>query len=173
MYLYAQAEGRVEIAGILGVDKFNLFVKEVVLLSGAAVLLLSLGSYTQENIKEYEFSQLVLLSILGMLLLVSAQDFIILYLAIELISLSLYSLAAIKRDKELSTEAGLKYFIMGALSSGILLIGCTILYIETGDTSFVAISNYVLYSTNPGIELGALMVIIAMLFKLAAAPFHM
>ena len=108
-----------------------------------------------------------------MLLLVSAQDFIILYLAIELISLSLYSLAAIKRDKELSTEAGLKYFIMGALSSGILLIGCTILYIETGDTSFVAISNYVLYSTNPGIELGALMVIIAMLFKLAAAPFHM
>jgi NADH-quinone oxidoreductase subunit N len=173
MYLYSQVEGRVEIAGILGVDKFNLFVKEVVLLSGAAVLLLSLGSYTQEDIKEYEFSQLVLLSILGMLLLVSAQDFIILYLAIELISLSLYSLAAIKRDKELSTEAGLKYFIMGALSSGILLIGCTILYIETGDTSFVAISNYVLYSVNPGIELGALMVIIAMLFKLAAAPFHM
>lgn len=173
MYLYAEVEGRIEIAGILGVDRLNLFVKEVVLLSSALVLFLSLDSYTQENIKEYEFSQLVLLSILGMLLLVSAQDFIALYLAVELISLSLYSLASIKREKELSTEAGLKYFIMGALSSGILLIGCTILYIETGDTSFVAISNYILYTSgNAGVELGALMVIIAVLFKLAAAPFH-
>jgi NADH-quinone oxidoreductase subunit N len=173
MYLYSQLDGRIEIAGIIGIDKFNLFVKEIVLFSGAAVLLLSLDSYTQENIKEFEYTQLVLLSILGMLILVSSQDLIILYLAIELISLSLYTLAAIKRDKELSTEAGLKYFIMGALSSGLLLIGCTILYIETGDTNFIAISNYVIYSVNPGIELGALMVIIAMLFKLAAAPFHM
>jgi NADH-quinone oxidoreductase subunit N len=175
MYLYAQAEGRVEIAGaLLGVDRLNLFVKEVVLLSSALVLFLSLDSYTQENIKEFEFSQLILLSILGMLLLVSAQDFIVFYLAVELISLSLYSLASIKREKELSTEAGLKYFIMGALSSGILLIGCTILYIETGDTSFVAISNYIMYSSaNAGVELGALMVIIALLFKLGAAPFHM
>jgi NADH-quinone oxidoreductase subunit N len=173
MVIYSQLDGRIEIANILGVDQFNLFVKLVILFSGIAVLLLSLDSYAQENIKEYEFSQLILLSILGMLLLVSAQDLIILYLAIELISLSLYSLASIKRDKELSTEAGLKYFIMGALSSGLLLIGCTILYIETGDTSFVAISNYILYTINPGIELGALMIVIAILFKLAAAPFHM
>jgi NADH-quinone oxidoreductase subunit N len=108
-----------------------------------------------------------------MLLLVSSQDFILFYLAIELISLSLYALATIKREKELSTEAGLKYFIMGALSSGLLLLGCTIIYIETGDTNFVAIGNYILYTVNPGIEIGAMMIVIAMLFKLAAAPFHM
>jgi NADH-quinone oxidoreductase subunit N len=173
MYLSSYIDGKVEIAGVIGIDKLNLFVKQVVLFSGAAVLIFSLGSYTQENIKDYEFSQLILLSILGMLLLVSAQDFILFYLAIELLSLSLYALASIKREKELSTEAGLKYFIMGALSSGLLLLGCTVLYIETGDTSFVAISNHLLYTSNPGIELGAIMVIIALLFKLAAAPFHM
>ena len=173
MYLYSLVDGRVEIGGVLGVDKFNLFIKEVVLFSGAAVLVFSLDSYTQEGIKEFEFSQLILLSILGMLLLVSSQDFILFYLAIELISLSLYALATIKREKELSTEAGLKYFIMGALSSGLLLLGCTIIYIETGDTNFVAIGNYILYTVNPGIEIGAMMIVIAMLFKLAAAPFHM
>jgi len=173
MYLYSLVDGRIEIGGVLGIDKFNLFIKEVVLFSGAAVLVFSLDSYTQEGIKEFEFSQLILLSILGMLLLVSSQDFILFYLAIELISLSLYALASIKREKELSTEAGLKYFIMGALSSGLLLLGCTIIYIETGDTNFVAIGNYILYTVNPGIEIGAMMIVIAMLFKLAAAPFHM
>lgn len=173
MYLYSQIDKTVIISNILSVNKFNLFIKEIILLSGSLVLLLSLKSYTQENIKEYEFTQLILLSILGMLLLISAEDLIILYLAIELISLSLYSLATINRSKELSTEAGLKYFIMGALSSGILLIGCTIIYLETGDTSFTAISNYILYSADPGLKLGALMITISILFKLAAAPFHM
>jgi len=173
--MYSELDGgRIAIGTILGIDKYVLMVKGIIAVSGIGVLLLSLDVYANEQIKDYEYTQLILLSILGMFLLVSSKDLIALYLSVELISLSLYILGSLKRNKELSTEAGLKYFIMGALSSGILLLGSAIIYIETGDTNFNAISNYILYEgSGQGIEIGSMLIIIALLFKLAAAPFHM
>jgi len=158
----------------MGIDKYILIVKEIILLSGIGILILSLDYYAKDNFKDYEYTQLIIISILGMLLLVSSKDLIVLYLSIELISLSLYILAGIERKKELSTEAGLKYFIMGALSSGILLMGSAIIYIETGDTNFTAIGQYIMYSdSQQGLEIGSMLIVVAFLFKLAAAPFHM
>ena len=164
----------IEIGTLMGIDKYILIVKEIILLSGIGILILSLDYYAKDNFKDYEYTQLIIISILGMLLLVSSKDLIVLYLSIELISLSLYILAGIERKKELSTEAGLKYFIMGALSSGILLMGSAIIYIETGDTNFTAIGQYIMYSdSQQGLEIGSMLIVVAFLFKLAAAPFHM
>jgi NADH-quinone oxidoreductase subunit N len=95
-----------------------------------------------DKIFDYEFSQLILLSTLGIMLLISLRDLIMLYLAIELLSLSFYVLAAIKRDSQHSVEAGLKYFLLGALSSGLLLFGMALIYTFTGETNFDAINQY-------------------------------
>jgi NADH-quinone oxidoreductase subunit N len=99
-----------------------------------------------DKIMDYEFSQLVLLSTLGMMLLVSSNDFVMLYLAVELLSLSFYVLAAIKRDSQHSTEAALKYFLLGALSSGLLLFGMALVYTFTGETTFAGLSSYIFYA---------------------------
>jgi NADH-quinone oxidoreductase subunit N len=115
-----------------------------------------------------------------MLLLVLSRDLIIMYLSIETLSLSLYILASIRKTGQLSTEGGLKYFILGALSSGLLLFGCALIYITTGLLDFISISNYIdlsnslnIINNNIGIEIGVSFIIFAILFKLAAAPFHM
>ena len=138
---------------------------------------MSLNIYEKkdEKLVDYEYSQLILMSILGMLLLVSSRDLILMYLSIETLSLSLYVLAAIRRSGQYSTEAGLKYFILGALSSGLLLFGSSLIYIITGLTEFESISNYIWLSESSeiGLSLGAAFIIMALLFKLAAAPFHM
>jgi NADH-quinone oxidoreductase subunit N len=118
-----------------------------------------------------EFTILILISVLGMNIIISSKDLIMLYLGIELLSLSLYILAAIKRNSEYSTEAGLKYFILGAVASGIYLFGSVIIYLITGSTEYISIENYLNYETT--INIGAIFIIIALLFKLAAAPFHM
>jgi NADH-quinone oxidoreductase subunit N len=94
-----------------------------------------------DKILDYEFSQLVLLSTLGMMLLISSNDLIMLYLAVELLSLAFYVLAAIKRESQHSTEAALKYFLLGALSSGLLLFGMGLVYAFTGETGFDALAN--------------------------------
>ena len=132
------------------------------------------------KINTFEYTLLILLSVLGMLLLVSSYDLLSLYLGVELMSLSFYILAAYKRNSEFSGEAGLKYFILGAFSSGLLLFGSSMLYGFTGMTNFEdiakllvglgAMSDTVSYS---GIVIGILFVSIALLFKVAAAPFHM
>jgi NADH-quinone oxidoreductase subunit N len=131
--------------GILGIDNYSIIIKSICLLTGALILLMSLSIYEKKDEKliDYEYSQLILMSILGMLLLISSRDLILMYLSIETLSLSLYVLAAIRRSGQYSTEAGLKYFILGALSSGLLLFGSSLIYIITGLTEFESISNYI------------------------------
>jgi NADH-quinone oxidoreductase subunit N len=174
-------EGMIYISqGLYGVDGIIIGMKIAILLGSMAVLLLSLNYYAKENLIIYEYTQLILLSTLGMMLLISSQDLISLYLSIELISLSLYVLAGINKNGQYSTEASIKYFLLGAVSSGILLFGSALIYWLTGETSFVGVSNFIWYS--PMVELNsdltslsiaAMFIIIALLFKLAAAPFHM
>lgn len=163
--------------GLLGIDNYSIIIKSICLLTGALILLMSLNIYEKkdEKLVDYEYSQLILMSILGMLLLISSRDLILMYLSIETLSLSLYVLAAIRRSGQYSTEAGLKYFILGALSSGLLLFGSSLIYIITGLTEFESISNYIWLSETSeiGLSLGAAFIIMALLFKLAAAPFHM
>lgn len=173
--------------GLYGIDTTIIGIKLMVLLGSIGILLMSLNYYAKENLVIYEYTQLVLLSTLGMMLLVSSKDLISLYLSIELISLSLYILAGIKRDGQYSTEASIKYFLLGAVSSGILLFGSALIYWLTGETSFVGLSNYIWYApfTPSGgevdldlgnitsLSIAAMFILVAILFKLAAAPFHM
>jgi NADH-quinone oxidoreductase subunit N len=116
-------------------------IKLVLVLSSALVLVLSLQNTIDDNILDYEFSPLIFLSTLGLMLLISANDLIMLYLAVELLSLAFYVLAGIKRDSQHSTEAALKYFLLGALSSGLLLFGMALVYAFTGETAFDALAN--------------------------------
>ena len=160
--------------GFLVANEFIIGIKLILVLSSALVLILGLKSQVEDKMLDYEFSQLILLSTLGMMLLVGSGDLIMLYLAIELLSLSFYVLASIKRHSQHSTEAGLKYFLLGALSSGLLLFGMALVYAFTGATSFVAISEFLWYSSSSTeILIGVTFISIALLFKLAAAPFHM
>lgn len=146
-------------------NNFIITLKIIVALSGIAILFLN------HSLKIYEFSILILIAILGIYILISANDLIILYLGLELYSLTSYILASLQRNGELSTEAGLKYFILGAVSSGIYLLGCVIIYSTTGLTNFMDLSNFVIYMDSNNI--GAILIILSLLFKLAAAPLHM
>lgn len=166
-------------SGLYGVDSTIVGIKIAILLGSIGVLLMSIKNYSDEKkLVVFEYTQLILLSTLGMLLLISSKDLISLYLSIELISLSLYILASIKRDGQYSTEAGIKYFLLGAVASGILLFGSALIYWLTGETSFIGLSNYIWYSpfsneSGVSLSIAALFILIALLFKLAAAPFHM
>jgi len=166
-------------SGALIVDNFTNFVKAVVLLSSIACLAVSLDYIKQERIHAFEYSILILFAVVGMLLLVSSYDLITLYLAIEMVSLSSYVLATFKRQSAFSTEAGLKYFILGAFSSGLLLFGSSMVYGLTGTTNFGQISQYLSGTSgdpeliSTGLVIGVLFIGMALLFKATAAPFHM
>lgn len=123
--------------GFLSIDNFNNLIKAAITIFG--ILLISIS---KDKSLDYEYIVLYLLSILGMYLLVSSNDLLMMYLSIETISLSLYILAALNKSYEGSAESGLKYFILGALSSGLLIAGCVIIYMITGETS---INNLGLY----------------------------
>jgi NADH-quinone oxidoreductase subunit N len=140
-------------------------IKIIILLSSIVILLLD------NKFINYEFSLLITLANLGMMVILSSNDLIILYLGIELLSLTLYILATLNNKGELSTEAGLKYFIIGAVSSGLLLIGCALIYSNTGFTDYINIENFMFYDNS--INIGGILIIISMLIKLAVAPFHM
>lgn len=181
--LLASSDSNIYISnGLYGVDPSIIGIKLAILSASIGVLLLSLNYYARENLVIYEYTQLILLSTLGMMLLISSKDLISLYLSIELISLSLYILAAIKRNSQYSTEAGIKYFLLGAVSSGILLFGSALIYWITGETSFVGLSNYIWYAplvqdniaigNTASLSIAAMFILVALLFKLAAAPFH-
>jgi len=124
-----------------------------------------------EKFTNYEYSLLITIALLGMMIILSASDLIILYLGIELLSLTSYILATLDSKGELSTEAGLKYFIIGAVSSGILLIGCALIYSNTGFTGYHELEDFFIYNNYKNI--GGILIVISMLIKLAAAPFHM
>ena len=156
------------------VDSFAVFVK-IVILIGAIISILIATSYLKaENIQRFEYVVLILFATLGMMLMVSANDLISLYLGLETQSLSLYVLAAFHRDTLRSSEAGLKYFVLGALSSGMLLYGASMIYGYSGTTGFVEIAR-VLSEGEAGLGMivGIVFVAAGLAFKVSAVPFHM
>ena len=157
------------------VDDFARFLKVLALLGSAAAIVLSLDFARRERQERFEYSVLILLSTLGMLMLISAADLIALYLGLELMSLPLYVVAASHRDNLRSTEAGLKYFVLGALSSGMLLYGASLTYGFTGTVSFAGIAHAAGQGGPAGIGLifGIVFLFAGFCFKVSAVPFHM
>ena len=162
----------VSFGGSFVVDDFARFLKLLALTGSAAAILMSLDYLTREKQRIFEYSILILLSTVGMLMLISAADLIALYLGLELMSLALYVLAASNRDSVRSTEAGLKYFVLGALSSGMLLYGCSLIYGFTGTVSFAGIAQNA-GQGGIGLVFGLVFLFAGMCFKVSAVPFHM
>jgi NADH-quinone oxidoreductase subunit N len=147
-------------------------MKVLTLLICFFVLLSSKDYIKSNNIDKIEYPIIILSSTLGMILMISSYDLIIFYLGLELQSLCLYILASFKRDDERSTEAGLKYFVLSALASGLLLYGCSLIYGFTGSTNFEIISAN-LDEANTGAVFGIVFIIVGLAFKVSAVPFHM
>src|SRR6201997_2319581 len=154
------------------VDDFARFLKIVALIGSVATLVLSTEFLADPSRRIFEYSILVLLSTLGMMVLISAGDLIMLYLGLELMSLALYVVAASNRDNAKSTEAGLKYFVLGALSSGMLLYGASLIYGFTGTVSFAGIAAAAT-TGSVGIVFGLVFLLAGLCFKVSAVPFHM
>jgi len=154
------------------VDGFARFLKIVALISSVATLLLSVEFVSDPSRRIFEYSILVLLSTLGMMVLISAGDLIVLYLGLELMSLALYVVAASDRDNTKSTEAGLKYFVLSALASGMLLYGASLIYGFTGTISFAGIAAAAT-TGSIGIVFGIVFLLAGLCFKVSAVPFHM
>ena len=155
-------------------DPFSHFMKVLVLLGSITAMVMSVGQARSERINRFEFPVLIVLATLGMLLMVSANNLIALYLGLELQSLALYVIAAINRDSVRSTEAGLKYFVLGALSSGMLLYGASLVYGFTGHTGFVEIAAALSETERSlGLVFGLVFVLAGVAFKISAVPFHM
>src|SRR5437660_5444189 len=154
------------------VDDFARFLKVLALIGSAATLILSAEFLADPSRRIFEYSILVLLSTLGMMVLISAGDLIMLYLGLELMSLALYVVAASNRDNAKSTEAGLKYFVLGALSSGMLLYGASLIYGFTGTVSFAGVAAAA-KTGSVGIVFGLVFLLAGLCFKVSAVPFHM
>ena len=154
------------------VDDFARFLKILALIGSVATLVLSVEFLADASHRIFEYSILVLLSTLGMMVLISAGDLIMLYLGLELMSLALYVVAASNRDNAKSTEAGLKYFVLGALSSGMLLYGASLVYGFTGTVSFAGIAAAAKVG-NIGLVFGLVFLLAGLCFKVSAVPFHM
>ena len=154
------------------IDSLSMFMKVLTLLFGSFVLIMSRDYVKTIKIDRIEYPIIILAATLGMLLMISSYDLIVFYLGLELQSLSLYILAAFKTDNEKSTEAGLKYFVLSALATGLLLYGCSLIYGFTGSTNFQIISNN-LNENNTGAVFGIVFIIVGLAFKISAVPFHM
>ncbi|HXX52308.1 MAG TPA: NADH-quinone oxidoreductase subunit NuoN [Xanthobacteraceae bacterium] len=154
------------------VDDFARFLKILALLGSSAAIVMSLDYLDHERQQKFEYSVLIVLSTLGMLMLISAADLIALYLGLELMSLPLYVVAASHRDSLRSTEAGLKYFVLGALSSGMLLYGASLIYGFTGTVSFTGIAHAA-GQGGIGLIFGIVFLFAGFCFKVSAVPFHM
>ncbi|CEJ13210.1 NADH-quinone oxidoreductase subunit N [bacterium YEK0313] len=155
-------------------DGFAKFMKVLAFAGAAVALLMSIDYFKREDINRFEFPVLVLLSAAGMGVMISANDLIALYMGLELMSLALYVIASFHRDNERSTEAGLKYFVLGALSSGMLLYGCSLIYGFTGTVSLPGIAAAVKSgSVGLGLIFGLVFLMAGLAFKISAVPFHM
>ena len=155
-------------------DAFSRFAKVLVLLSSAAVLVMSLGYMLRHNLGRFEYPILIIFSVVGMMFMVSANDLMILYLGLELQSLALYVVASMRRESLKSTEAGMKYFVLGALSSGLLLYGASLVYGYSGSTNFQSIVTSLDSSSRSlGFMFGMILVVAGLAFKISAVPFHM
>ena len=165
----------VTFGGLFVVDSFGAFMKTLVLLGSALAVIMSIGFIEREQMARPEYPVLFLFATLGMLMMISANDLISLYVGLELQSLSLYVVAAFRRDTVRSSEAGLKYFVLGALSSGMLLYGASLVYGFTGTTSFAALAQQFADGVEPsiGLVIGLVFVSVGLAFKVSAVPFHM
>ena len=165
--------GRLEtFGGSFVVDGFARFMKVLALIGSAAAILMSGDYFAAEKAQKFEYPILILLATTGMLMMISAADLIALYLGVELMSLSLYVVAAIQRDQLRSTEAGLKYFVLGALSSGMLLYGASLIYGFTGTVAFAGIAKAAGHG-GIGLTFGLVFLFAGLCFKVSAVPFHM
>ncbi|MEO0328269.1 MAG: NADH-quinone oxidoreductase subunit NuoN [Pseudomonadota bacterium] len=155
-------------------DDFAWFMKLITLIGSGLAIIMSVNYLRQEEVLSFEFPVLVITATLGMMIMISANDLIALYLGLELQSLSLYVLAAINRDSVRSTEAGIKYFVLGALSSGMLLYGASLIYGFTGHTDFAGIAEAMAGGERSlGLIFGLVFVMAGLAFKISAVPFHM
>ncbi|HUF43816.1 MAG TPA: NADH-quinone oxidoreductase subunit NuoN [Aestuariivirgaceae bacterium] len=169
------SEGRaLAFDGAFVADGFARLMKILVLLGSATAVILSVQFMKAERIERFEYPVLILLATLGMLMMISANDMIGLYLGLELQALALYVVAAIDRDSTRSSEAGLKYFVLGALSSGMLLYGMSLIYGFTGSTNFADIATQVSAAgSSVGLIFGLVFLLAGLAFKISAVPFHM
>ncbi|QBK30420.1 NADH-quinone oxidoreductase subunit NuoN [Roseitalea porphyridii] len=154
-------------------DAFSLFMKTLVLVGSTVALVMSVGFAREEKFDRFEFPILIALATLGMMLMVSADNLLGLYMALELQSLALYVIAAINRDSIRSTEAGLKYFVLGALSSGMMLYGISLIYGFTGHIDYQAIAGAIGGERSIGLLFGLVFLLVGLAFKISAVPFHM
>jgi NADH-quinone oxidoreductase subunit N len=171
-------DGRtVTFGGAFVTDTFAVYIKALVLISAAAAILMSKDYLKTQGIERFEFPVLIVLATLGMMMMISANDLLALYLGIELQSLSLYVIASFQRDSTRSAEAGLKYFVLGALSSGLMLYGMSMIYGFAGTTSFDTLAKifHDLHGQAPatGVIVGIVFITAGLAFKVSAVPFHM
>jgi NADH-quinone oxidoreductase subunit N len=159
--------------GSFVVDDFARYLKLLAIIGSAGALILSLDYLKTDKQQKFEYGVLFLLSTLGMMMLISANDLIALYLGLELMSLPLYVVAASNRDSVRSTEAGLKYFVLGALSSGMLLYGASLIYGFTGTVNFAGIAKATSSGAGIGLIFGLVFLFAGFCFKISAVPFHM
>ena len=174
LLVLVQDEG-IAFAGQYVADPFSRFMKLLILVGAAASLLLAIDFNEREKLNRFEFPLLALFATLGMMVMVSANDLMSLYLGLELLSLPLYVIAAFNRDSGRSSEAGLKYFVLGALASGLLLYGTTLVYGFAGSTNFDKLAEAFGpgQTVSAGVVVGLVFVIAGLAFKASAVPFHM
>ena len=154
------------------VDDLSSFMKILTVIGGAFVLLISTKYLKVFKIFLIEYPILILSSILGMMVMISSNDLMVFYIGLELQSLALYVLASFNRDQLKSSESGLKYFVLSALSSGLLLYGCSLIYGFSGSTNFIIIGD-AMNSTHYGLTFGIVFILVGLAFKISAVPFHM
>ncbi|MGL5446237.1 MAG: NADH-quinone oxidoreductase subunit NuoN [Rhabdaerophilum sp.] len=155
------------------VDTFARVMKVLTIIGAIFAIVMSQRFLVEEKIARFEYTILILLSTIGMMMMCSANELISLYLGVELQSLALYVIAAMHRDNEKSAEAGLKYFVLGALSSGMLLYGMSLVYGFTGSVTFPAIAKAVSGQGGAGVMIGLVFIIAGLAFKMSVVPFHM
>ena len=162
-------------AALFITDRLTTTMKALVLVGSAVAILMSRAYFEHVRARRFEYPLLVALATLGMMLMISANDLMSLYVGLELQSLALYVVAAFQRDTERSTEAGLKYFVLGSVASGMLLFGASLIYGFCGGTAFVQISQALLAgkSGEIGTVIGLVFVVAGLAFKISAVPFHM
>ncbi|HLI14073.1 MAG TPA: NADH-quinone oxidoreductase subunit NuoN [Alphaproteobacteria bacterium] len=163
------------LGGLFITDSFGAFMKLLVLAGSILSLVMSLDYNEREKIARFEFPVLFVFATTGMFMMISANDLISLYIGLELQNLSLYVVASFQRDSIRSTEAGLKYFVLGALSSGLLLYGASLVYGFAGTTRFGGLAHMLIAHNSPalGVIIGIVFIAAALAFKVSAVPFHM
>ena len=168
-------ERHVGFYGMFVTDAFALFMKALVLIGSAVTILMGMRYNEEQGIARFEFPVLVLLATIGMMVMISANDLITLYVGLELQNLALYVVASFNRDSVRSSEAGLKYFVLGALSSGMLLYGASLIYGFAGTTAFDDLAKLMTggASVETGLLIGLVFVVVGLAFKVSAVPFHM